>query len=120
MFDEMDPEAILTRRPAVVLIDELAHTNVEGSKHKKRYEDVLDILPANIDVLSTMNIQHLESATPTVASITGIQVREIVPDWRPGSICTGPQDNPNHFRQNRHSRLEAGPLQLLPPRQSAG
>jgi two-component system, OmpR family, sensor histidine kinase KdpD len=81
IFDEMDLEAILARKPAVVLIDELAHTNVEGSKHKKRYEDVLEILQAKIDVLSTMNIQHLESATPTVASITGIQVREIVPDW---------------------------------------
>ncbi len=62
-------------------MDELAHTNVEGCKHKKRYEDVLEILEAKIDVLSTMNIQHLESMTPTVQSITGIQVRETVPDW---------------------------------------
>jgi two-component system sensor histidine kinase KdpD len=81
MFDEMDLDAILARYPAVVLIDELAHTNIEGSRHKKRYEDVLEILQAKIDVLSTMNIQHLESATPTVMSITGIQVRETVPDW---------------------------------------
>src|ERR1700687_3465440 len=81
VFDEMDVDAILARKPAVVLIDELAHTNVEGSKHKKRYEDVLEVLQARIDVLSTMNIQHLESATPTVQSITGIQVRETVPDW---------------------------------------
>lgn len=81
IFDEMDLEAIVARKPAVVLIDELAHTNVEGSKHKKRYEDVLEVLEAKIDVLSTMNIQHLESATPTVQSITGIQVRETVPDW---------------------------------------
>jgi two-component system sensor histidine kinase KdpD len=65
----------------VVLVDELAHTNIEGSKHKKRYEDVLEILEAKIDVLSTMNIQHLESVTPTVQTITGIQVRETVPDW---------------------------------------
>jgi two-component system sensor histidine kinase KdpD len=81
IFDEMDVDAILARKPSVVLIDELAHTNVEGSKHRKRYEDVLEVLQARIDVLSTMNIQHLESATPTVQSITGIQVRETVPDW---------------------------------------
>ena len=81
VFDEMDIDAILARKPQVVIIDELAHTNVESSKHKKRYEDVLEALDAKIDVLSTMNIQHLESATPTVQSITGIQVRETVPDW---------------------------------------
>lgn len=81
VFEEMDIDAILTRNPAVVIVDELAHTNVEGSKHKKRYEDVFEALNARIDVLSTMNIQHLESATPTVQSITGIQVRETVPDW---------------------------------------
>lgn len=81
LFDEMDIDAILARKPAVVLIDELAHTNIEGSRHKKRYEDVLEVLQAKIDVLSTMNIQHLESATPTVMGITGIQVRETVPDW---------------------------------------
>src|SRR5437763_2603721 len=81
IFDEMDLDAILARKPQVVLIDELAHTNVEGSKHKKRYEDVLEVLEAKSDVLSTMNIQHLESVTPTVQSVTGIQIRETVPDW---------------------------------------
>jgi two-component system, OmpR family, sensor histidine kinase KdpD len=81
VFDEMDVDAILARKPGVVIIDELAHTNIEGSKHKKRFEDVFEILQNRIDVLSTMNIQHLESATPTVQSITGIQVRETVPDW---------------------------------------
>ncbi|MGZ7076986.1 MAG: histidine kinase [Candidatus Angelobacter sp.] len=80
-FEEMDVDAIIARKPQVVLVDELAHTNVEGSKHKKRYEDVLDILDAKIDVLSTMNIQHLESVSPTVQSITGIKIRETVPDW---------------------------------------
>jgi len=64
-----------------VLVDELAHTNVEGSEHRKRYQDVLELLDAGIDVLSTMNIQHLESVTPTVQSLTGITVRETVPDW---------------------------------------
>jgi two-component system sensor histidine kinase KdpD len=83
LFEEMDVDAIIARRPAVVLVDELAHTNIPGSKHRKRYEDVQEILQAKIDVLSTMNIQHLESAAPTVHSITGITVRETVPDWVP-------------------------------------
>lgn len=81
IFDEMDVDAILARRPQVALVDEFAHTNVEGSKHRKRYEDVIELLDAKIDVISTMNIQHLESMNPTVQSITGIQVRETVPDW---------------------------------------
>jgi two-component system sensor histidine kinase KdpD len=81
VFEEMDVDAVVARRPQVVLVDELAHTNIEGSKHRKRYEDVLEILEAKIDVLSTMNIQHLESVTPTVQTVTGIQVRETVPDW---------------------------------------
>ncbi len=80
-FDEMDVDAILARRPQVVLVDELAHTNIEGSKHRKRYEDVMEILDANIDVLSTVNVQHIESLTPLVQNITGVQVRETVPDW---------------------------------------
>jgi two-component system sensor histidine kinase KdpD len=81
LFEEMDVDTILARKPCVALIDELAHTNIEGSKHRKRYEDVLELLDAGIDVLSTMNIQHLESITPTVQGVTGIQVRETVPDW---------------------------------------
>ncbi len=81
VFDEMDVDTILARKPAVVLIDELAHTNIEGSKHAKRYEDVMELLDAKIDVLSTMNVQHVESLGPTVQQITGVQVRETVPDW---------------------------------------
>jgi two-component system sensor histidine kinase KdpD len=81
VFEEMDVDAILARKPRVALVDELAHTNIEGSKHRKRYEDVFELLEAGIDVLSTMNIQHLESVTPTVRGVTGIQVRETVPDW---------------------------------------
>jgi len=81
VFEEMDVDAILARRPQVVLIDELAHTNIPGSKHRKRYEDVLEILDAKIDVLATVNIQHIESIAPTVRAITGISVRETVPDW---------------------------------------
>lgn len=80
-FEEMDVDAIIARKPQVVLVDELAHRNIDGSKHKKRYEDVFEILENKIDVLSTMNIQHLESVTPTIQSITGIQIRETVPDW---------------------------------------
>ena len=80
-FEEMDVAAILARRPRVALVDELAHTNIEGSQHPKRYQDVIDLLDAGIDVLSTMNVQHIESMTPTVLEITGIQVRETVPDW---------------------------------------
>jgi two-component system, OmpR family, sensor histidine kinase KdpD len=81
IFDEMDVDAILARKPSVVLVDELAHTNIEGSKHAKRYEDVMELLDAKIDVLSTMNVQHIESVGPTVQQITGVQVRETVPDW---------------------------------------
>jgi len=81
IFEEMDVDAILERRPGVALVDELAHTNIEGSKHAKRYEDVMELLAANIDVLTTMNIQHMDSLAPLVQSITGIPVRETVPDW---------------------------------------
>jgi two-component system sensor histidine kinase KdpD len=83
IFEEMDVDAIVARKPSVVLVDELAHTNIPGSKHRKRYEDVQEILAAKIDVLSTMNIQHMESIAPTVRAITGVVVRETVPDWVP-------------------------------------
>src|SRR5258707_12918613 len=83
IFEEMDVDAILARHPQVVLVDELAHTNIPGSKHRKRYEDVQELLAAKIDVLSTLNIQHIESIAPIVRSITGITVRETVPDWVP-------------------------------------
>jgi two-component system sensor histidine kinase KdpD len=81
IFEEMDVDAILARKPSVVVVDELAHTNIEGSKHLKRYEDVIELLDHNIDVLSTMNVQHVESLGPTILQITGVQVRETVPDW---------------------------------------
>lgn len=81
VFTEMDIDAILARKPAVVVVDELAHTNIEGSKHPKRYQDVIDLLDAKIDVLSTVNVQHIESLNPLVERITGVHVRETVPDW---------------------------------------
>jgi len=83
IFEEMDVDAIIARRPEVVLVDELAHTNIPGSRHRKRYEDVQEILAAKIDVLSTLNIQHIESISPLVRNITGITVRETLPDWVP-------------------------------------
>lgn len=81
IFEEMDVDAILARQPAVALVDELAHTNIAGSKHRKRYEDVLELLDAKIDVISTVNVQHIESVAPTVQAITGVTIRETVPDW---------------------------------------
>jgi two-component system sensor histidine kinase KdpD len=81
VFEEMDVGTILRRNPTVVLVDELAHTNIEGSKHAKRYQDVIDLLDAKIDVVSTMNVQHIESLTPLIERITGVRVRETVPDW---------------------------------------
>jgi two-component system sensor histidine kinase KdpD len=81
LFREMDVDAILARHPAVVLVDELAHTNIEGSRFLKRYEDVLLLLDNKIDVLTTINVQHIESLTPRIQSLTGIPVRETVPDW---------------------------------------
>lgn len=79
-LEEMDTDEIIRRNPDVVLVDELAHTNVPGSKHKKRYEDVLDILGAGISVITTVNVQHLESLNDSVEQITGVRVRETVPD----------------------------------------
>jgi two-component system sensor histidine kinase KdpD len=79
-FPEMDLNAILERRPQVVLVDELAHHNVAGSKNEKRYQDVLELLDADISVISTLNVQHLESAAEKVTEISGIEIGERVPD----------------------------------------
>ena len=80
-LEEMDTEAILRRHPEVAVVDEFAHTNVPGSDRLKRYEDVRVLLDAGIDVLTTMNVQHLESLNDQVWNVTGIHVRETVPDW---------------------------------------
>lgn len=80
-FEEMDTEAILARRPQVCAVDEFPHTNVPGSERAKRWEDVQLLLDAGIDILTTMNIQHLESLNDQVLHITGIRVRETIPDW---------------------------------------
>jgi two-component system sensor histidine kinase KdpD len=78
--EEMDLTGILTRRPELCLIDELAHTNAPGGPHEKRYEDVNDVLDAGVDVYSTVNVQHLESLNDQVSELTGIRVRETLPD----------------------------------------
>ncbi len=79
-LEEMDLPALLRRRPELALIDELAHTNAPGLEHRKRYEDVDDVLAAGVDVFSTVNVQHLESLNDQVAELTGIRVRETIPD----------------------------------------
>jgi two-component system sensor histidine kinase KdpD len=79
-FEEMDLPGLMRRAPELALIDELAHTNAPGVEHAKRYEDVEDVLAAGIDVLSTVNVQHLESLNDTVAELSGVRVRETIPD----------------------------------------
>ena len=79
-FEEMDVDAVLARKPQVALVDEMAHTNVPGSRHEKRWQDIEDLLDAGIDVISTVNIQHLESINDVVEKITGVVQRETVPD----------------------------------------
>jgi two-component system sensor histidine kinase KdpD len=80
VLDEFDLEAALQRKPQLILVDELAHSNVEGSRHGKRYQDVIDLLDAGIDVFTTVNVQHLESLNDVIAQITHVRVRETVPD----------------------------------------
>jgi two-component system sensor histidine kinase KdpD len=80
-FEEMDTDAILARQPRICLVDEFAHTNVPGSPRVKRWEDIELLRDAGIDVLTTMNIQHLESLNDQVLQLTGVQVRETIPDW---------------------------------------
>ncbi|MBK9504322.1 MAG: sensor protein KdpD [Chitinophagales bacterium] len=79
-LEEMDVQAIISLRPEVVIVDELAHTNIEGSKNEKRWQDVMDILSAGINVISAVNIQHIESLNEEVKAITGIDVKERIPD----------------------------------------
>lgn len=79
-LEEMDVQAIINLRPEVVIVDELAHTNIEGSKNEKRWQDVLDILSAGINVISAVNIQHIESLNEEIKQITGVEVKERVPD----------------------------------------
>src|ERR1700685_3662934 len=79
-LDELDVQAVINLHPEVVIIDELAHTNIEGSKNEKRWQDVMDILDAGINVMSAVNIQHIESLNEEVKTITGVSVAERIPD----------------------------------------
>src|ERR1700722_3423652 len=79
-LEELDLDGALARRPQLLLVDELAHTNAPGSRHPKRWQDVDELLRAGIDVFTTLNVQHLESLNDVVAQITGVTVRETVPD----------------------------------------
>src|SRR3954468_20843870 len=80
VFEEMDTDAIIARKPKLVLVDELAHTNVSGARHVKRYQDVIELLEYGFNVYTTVNVQHFESRADTVKQITGITVHETVPD----------------------------------------
>ena len=80
-LEEMDLEAVIARHPSIAIVDELAHTNVPGSRNRKRYEDVLDLLGAGISVITAVNIQHLESLNDVVNRTTGVRVRETIPDY---------------------------------------
>ncbi|HLK85300.1 MAG TPA: sensor histidine kinase KdpD [Candidatus Binataceae bacterium] len=80
LMEEMDVDAILARKPEIAVVDELPHTNLAGSKHEKRYQDIEELLGAGINVIAAMNIQHVESLNPTMKRLTGIDVRETVPD----------------------------------------
>lgn len=79
-LEELDVQAVISLRPEVVIVDELAHTNIEGSRNKKRWQDVMELLDAGINVISAVNIQHIESLNEEVKSITGIEVKERIPD----------------------------------------
>ena len=123
---EMDVDAVLRRRPELVLVDELAHTNAPGSRHEKRWQDVEELLAAGIDVISTVNIQHLESLNDVVERITGIRQRETIPDHavrarrpdrarRHGARGAAPAPRPRQHLRRREDRRR--PRQLLPARQ---
>ena len=125
-FSEMDVDAVLARHPQVALVDELAHTNVPGSAREKRWQDVELLLEAGIDVISTVNIQHLESVNDVVEAITGIPQRETVPGFgragggsgRTGRHDAGGAAPPDGARQHlRAGEGRRGPRQLLPHRQ---
>jgi len=81
IFEEMDTDAVLARHPQLCVVDEFPHTNIPGSDRGKRWEDVQEMLDKGIDILTTMNIQHLESLNDQVWNISGIRVRETIPDW---------------------------------------
>ena len=80
-LEEMDVDAVIARNPQVAIVDELAHTNVPGARHRKRWEDVIELLDAGVNVISAVNVQHLESLNDVIASTLGVTIRETLPDW---------------------------------------
>ena len=125
-FEEMDLDAVLARRPAVALVDELAHTNVPGCRNEKRWQDAEELLAAGIDVISTVNIQHLESLNDVVEAITGIEQRETIPDAivRAADQVELVDMTPEALRRRmahgniyRAEKVDAALSQLLPGRQ---
>ena len=117
-IEEMDLNAVLARRPEVALVDELAHTNAPGSEHAKRYEDVQDLLAAGIHVISTLNIQHLESLYDTVEALVGIKVHERLPDSMLAeadevvNVDLAPEDLQRRLREGKIYSLERVPTAL--------
>ena len=126
-FKELDTDAVIARRPKWVLVDELAHTNMPGTRHEKRWQCVEEILDAGINVISTVNIQHLESLNDTVYNITGVRVRETVPDGVLDEadevvlVDIPPDALINRLRRGASMppRRSPGAGQLLPPRTSS-
>lgn len=126
---EFDLDAALKRRPQLLLVDELAHTNVRGCRNEKRYQDVMELLQAGISVYSTVNIQHLESLNDLVGSITGIQVRERIPDYvfdqadQVEVIDIEPDDLIRRMKEGNDIRREpggTGALQFFPAGKAGG
>jgi len=107
-LEEMDVDATLARRPEVAVVDELAHTNVPGAKHAKRWQDVMELLDEGINVISAVNVQHLESLNDVVAQTLGVTVRETVPDW---VVATADQVvNLDISAQDLRQRLQEGKI----------
>ena len=113
VFEELDTDAVIARKPALVLVDELAHTNVPGTAHEKRWQSVEELLDAGINVLTTVNVQHLESLNDTVFQITGVRVQETVPDSRARPRRRGRARRPD----DRRAAQPAQPRRRLRPRQ---
>src|ERR1700675_3093530 len=108
VLEEMDVDALLKRRPTIALVDELAHTNAPGSRNAKRYQDVEELLRAGINVISTLNIQHLESLYNLVEQATGVKVKERVPDYVLG--MADQLVNVDLSAEDLHDRLRAGKI----------
>src|SRR5207244_12864406 len=108
VLEEMDLDVLLARRPTVALVDELAHTNAPGSRNGKRYQDVEELLRAGVNVISTLNVQHLESLYNHVEQATGVKVKERVPDYILG--MADQLVNVDLSAEDLHDRLRSGKI----------